>query len=904
MGMERSEKIYEAILEQTLAGYWDWHIVLETEYLSRTFKEMLGYTDDEVPNSPDSWKSLIHPEDYQIIVDGFQKHVKSRGKVPFREEVRYLHKEGFIKWVLCVGKVVEWDADHNPIRAVGCHIDITELKEKEQNLLMKDTFIERITDHVPGVIFQLLLKRDGTFEFLYVSKGSAELFGATPEEFYKNGPIIFDFIESTFSRRLKKALVETYVSLTEWDATFQLEIPGSGKKWVKADARPERLNDENVVLFGYIRDITKEREGQIEFRKISEEYERVFHGTDLALALISVNGNDFRYVRCNEVHQEKTGLGQAELAGKAMEEIFGKETGSRVSAELSKCISVNDVVEFQETFDFAAGRQTWQIRLSPIDEAGQIRYVISSGMDITEKLEAEEKLERLTRDYEIVFESTQDAIILIEVRDENTFVYKRCNLSYYYKTGISNSMMAGKTPTQLFGRASGERLESKYKRCIEDGVPVSFEDTLEIARFKQIWLVTLIPVIEDGRPTYIVSSGVDVTIQKMAQENLDRKSRLVDLITVSSSKVIRSEQFGFGDAVREILAEIGAFTGVERSYIYELSEDGSCAICRYEWNSGQTSPQKQEGKTLALDKIPAWISKMRAGENIIIHDVDELDEGWSVDGKALAETGVASVASVPVIFENRLIAFIGFEVFSKKVKWLDDDIRLIRVLADNISASYVRRNAMQQLQNSLDEKNMLLAEIHHRVKNNLAIISSLLMLQLESIGSLDMRNILISSNSRIRSIAMVHEMLYESESFSSISFKGILARLMNHVSATFGNGEMDVKTNLKADNVILNIQTAIPCTLIVNEILVNAYKHAFMDRKKGEVNVIMTADKDQILIDISDNGIGMPEGFDILDNNSLGFTLINGLLDQVNGSIEMESEPGKGTNYHLKILRV
>ena len=119
------------LLEHCLAGYWDWYIQENEEYLSPAFKEMFGYADDELPNSPDTWKQLIFPEDLPGVLDMFNKHVESHGEVPYYNEVRYRHKNGSTVWVICTGKVIEWDENGQAARMVGCHIDITKRKEAE-----------------------------------------------------------------------------------------------------------------------------------------------------------------------------------------------------------------------------------------------------------------------------------------------------------------------------------------------------------------------------------------------------------------------------------------------------------------------------------------------------------------------------------------------------------------------------------------------------------------------------------------------------------------------------------------------------------------------------------------------------------------------------------------------------
>jgi two-component system, chemotaxis family, CheB/CheR fusion protein len=133
--LQQEFDILQSVLETSLAGYWDWNIAEGTEYMSPTFKAMFGYRDDEMPNSPETWQKLIHPEDLPRLMEVFRRHVDSQGREPFYNEVRYRHKNGSTVWVICAGRVVQWTANGDPIRMVGCHIDVTPLHQQVEGLM-------------------------------------------------------------------------------------------------------------------------------------------------------------------------------------------------------------------------------------------------------------------------------------------------------------------------------------------------------------------------------------------------------------------------------------------------------------------------------------------------------------------------------------------------------------------------------------------------------------------------------------------------------------------------------------------------------------------------------------------------------------------------------------------------
>ncbi len=143
--------LLENILDTILAGYWDADLVNGKQYISPGFKRMFGYEDHELPNSPETWKSIVFSEDLPKAIAGYTQHVESHGKIPYYNELRYHHKNGSTVWVICTGRVIEWDAAGNPLRLIGCHIDITDRKQAEQTIRQqaeREVLLREITQRI------------------------------------------------------------------------------------------------------------------------------------------------------------------------------------------------------------------------------------------------------------------------------------------------------------------------------------------------------------------------------------------------------------------------------------------------------------------------------------------------------------------------------------------------------------------------------------------------------------------------------------------------------------------------------------------------------------------------------------------------------------------------------------
>ncbi|MBU4547231.1 MAG: ATP-binding protein, partial [Euryarchaeota archaeon] len=213
-----------------------------------------------------------------------------------------------------------------------------------------------------------------------------------------------------------------------------------------------------------------------------------------------------------------------------------------------------------------------------------------------------------------------------------------------------------------------------------------------------------------------------------------------------------------------------------------------------------------------------------------------------------------------------------------------------------------RKKAEEKIKNSLKEKEVLLQEIHHRVKNNLQIISSLLNLQTSNIRDpLDLE-IFQESQDRIKSMALIHEQLYRSRDLASINFAIYIQQIMSHLFYSYTFKDKNIKLKLELEDINLEIDTAIPCGLIINEVVSNCLKHAFKGKNSGEIKIVFKEEKGLHHLTISDNGIGFPLK-KMEKSTSLGLKLVQMLVDQIEGELEIDSKMevnNSGTSFYIK----
>ncbi len=241
--------------------------------------------------------------------------------------------------------------------------------------------------------------------------------------------------------------------------------------------------------------------------------------------------------------------------------------------------------------------------------------------------------------------------------------------------------------------------------------------------------------------------------------------------------------------------------------------------------------------------------------------------------------------------ENRLYQNHLEEKVKERTSELEDtNKKLIIEIANRIQME-------KTIKTSLKEKEILLREIHHRVENNMQIISSLITLLASQIQDKDSLDKLKETENRIKSMSYIHEVLYQTQNFTELEFGDYIRQLISELYSVYDMNTRQIAITMTIENLLLGFDTAIPCGLIINELMSNVFKHAFPNEKKGRVTITLKQLEDCFDLIIADNGIGFPDEFDLENCQTLGLTLVYGWVKQLKGKISIRKE--KGTVFHI-----
>jgi len=470
------------------------------------------------------------------------------------------------------------------------------------------------------------------------------------------------------------------------------------------------------------------------------------------------------------------------------------------------------------------------------DEQDELISVLTLMEDITKQKKTEHKYQRL-------FENANDGIFMMLGEQ-----FVECNERVLNIYGCSAKReILGKTPIDFSPeyQPDGEKSSTKARRKINkalDGQPQVFE-------WKHIQQDgTLIDTeislnrLELGDEIYVQAIVRDLTEQKKAQEQLRRSERLFRKLFLKAP---------------------GALLMVDNENRVKMANQSFENLFGY-----------SEEELLGKDIDQAIVHEDQQDDSPRMPGEDFREGKFYKDVVRYTKEGKPKdilLGAIPVYLDDEPIA--GFGIY--------------------IDITEQKEN-QRKLEQSLEEKRVLLEEIHHRVKNNLAIISGFLQLQSFEIEDEQTKEVLNDSQLRIQSIAIVHEMLYQSENFVDISFETYVKRLINTVKNTLPLDHKHINIKINASDVSLDINQAIPCAILINELVTNSYKHAFEGRDSGKIWINLYEDAGRIFVEVKDDGRGLPKGFSIDEQSSIGMSLIQTLTDQLNGELEVTSDDGGG----------
>lgn len=507
--------------------------------------------------------------------------------------------------------------------------------------------------------------------------------------------------------------------------------------------------------------------------------------------------------------------------------------------------------EYEKRYLTKSGEPVWVYVNGAIikDNKGDPEYFASYIHDITERKRAQKKLKQSEQQFRSLFKHNPHPVYSFDLEGK----FQGVNQKLVEFSGYSREELIGMSYKSFIVKEDLERTEKQFEKAAS-GIPGEYEIQVIVrSGEKKDIRVTKFPMYVGDEVTGVYAVLQDITEQKKAQRRLKESEERWQRLVENNPQPVQVTQ----DANIIFINDAGA----------ELY--------------GADSPEELIGKSVYEFCHPEKIGQVKQRKS-------DLEQGNHVEK----------------LFENKIIRLDGetrfVEINSIPITFRDEPA--IQTVIHDITD---RKEKEQDIKDSLDKKELLLREIHHRVKNNLSVISGLIELQTMNIEDESTLSTLRDCQYRIHSIAMIHEKLYQSEALSDIGFDVYLKELVQSISRTYTSDYKKIDITYDLEPVSIDFDQAIPCSLIVNEVIVNCFKHAFQSTDEGEIKITSTLDGTEILIKIEDDGSGLPADFDTNGQTSLGMTLMKTLANQLDGEINFSSEgPGKGVTFELRFTKV
>lgn len=360
----------------------------------------------------------------------------------------------------------------------------------------------------------------------------------------------------------------------------------------------------------------------------------------------------------------------------------------------------------------------------------------------------------------------------------------------------------------------------------------------------------------------------------------------------SISKIHTLKRDDIDSLMIEFAQRILASLKIERMSVWLFNEAKDSVVSMGEYDLSTKKFEKEN--TLLKAKYPNYFKSISENEILLVENVYTHPSTIELAVDYSLEKRVISLMDVPLRIGGELVGIMCFEKTGSKERVFNQNERtfalgLAIVFASTLEARQ-RRAVQHKLDHELREKILLVKEVHHRVKNNLTIISSLINLQSNKVKDKYHKSLFEEHRSKIDSIAVIHELVYKSKSFSEINIRNYLREIVNNLQQVYFSDRDEVTISMDLEEIIVELNIALPIGLIINEVITNAFKHAFKGKSSGEISIQLHKNKNRVKLVISDNGVGI-DPHDKKDL-SLGMDILSGLVDQIDGKHSFENNNG------------
>jgi len=874
-------------------------VIVSVNHLWRSFADDMGL---KTPASAVGANYLEHsdlaPGDHSSGAPGAVEGIRGvlAGRTPsFSTEYASRSATG-PRWFLMSATAVSGDFHGG---AVVMHLDVTERKRSEQ---ATDRALQRLSEaQRVGQIGDW--EWDLATQAISWSPQVYELLGRDPEL----GPPNLLEHNAIYDADSQRRMTEKVALAIESGEPQDYELKGRRANGepieVQGRAAPRRNEAGRVVaLYGTVQDITERKRSEAAVKESEQRYHSLFENMLEGYAYCATIFEqdvltDFVYLEVNTAFGTLTGL--KDVVGKKVSDVIpGFLETNREFLELYGRVALSGRPEKREAF--AKGPDLWLSITAYSSTRDQFVAVFDN---ITTRKSAEEAL--------------RGSAELLRVERGRLVMAQQVAKVGSWETDLSTGNVVWSDETHrihetdpaIFQPAheaylafvhpdDRATLEAAFALSVDRRSPAVIEHGVLLpgGRIKSVEQRWQIVVDSSGTPVRAVGTCQDITERKTAEKKIVHLSRVHAMLSGISTLIVRvrDRQELFKEACR-IAVDAGGF----RMSLIAVADPETGAII----------PLASAGKDLGLmAQVAEILASPESGPKTMVAQAmrdkapvvsnDSVNDPRLLLATRYLESEVRAIAILPLVIADEAVGVLA--LYSSEAGFFqEEEMKLLGELANDIAfckgairSRDHKKKADEALLASLKDKEALLKEVHHRVKNNMQVITSLLRLESNRIDHATTKSVLKDMQNRIQAMAALHEAVYRSDNFSQVDLGVYLRQLTGQLGRSLVAVPGQIVFRLDLFSIALDLDQAIPCGLIVNELVSNALKHAFPAGRPGEVRIeLERAGEENLRLRITDNGIGLPPNFDLIRSKSLGLQLVADLARQLGGSLQVGAGP-------------
>jgi PAS domain S-box-containing protein len=834
--------------------------------VNKSFCRMLGYAQNELESL--SYLEITHQDDQNEVRNRFRQLLSDRvAEKTGKSRHRYVHKTGRSVWGDATTVLVR-DNGSRPLYFVAY---ISEIGESEKDLgdskprgNERDEGFRLVVEQAPyGVSVA-----DQEGKVIFANPAIARILGEEDPDNLTGRPLL-DFVSPNCRMKVMTRVRQVLEEGKAYPLSDQRILrPDGSEVDVEVTAIPFTYRGRPAIQ-GVFNDITQRKCFERDLRRSKETIEALLNASTDLVFLLDTDG---AFLAVNQALAARLGQTTERLLGTVAFSHLPRETANARLRYFTEVLRTGKGIRFE---DQREGRVFDNSMCPVVSDDGKVEAVAIFVRDITENRLAEQLLNLEKQKFQAIAEYGPFGMGLVTENGKCIYINQRFTeiLGYelqdipdedhWFRAAYPDPDLRNRVyedwRQDLLAFKPGQEIARTYPVTCKNGS----EKTIH---FRAVGL---------GNGDHIISLE-DITDRVEAERVLMESERRYRRLFEDSPISLWEEDFSAVKAHLELLRYSGV-TDFRQYFEQNPNAVLECAkmVKVLDVNQATLDIYEAGSKEELLEGLAGIFVKESLG--VFKEELTKIAEG--ITEFEAESIDVSLQGNLKHVFVRILVAP-GFET------------NLSKVIVSVVDISD-RKQAEESLKNSLREKELLLSEIHHRVKNNLQIISSLLRLQSRHISDPEYQRIFMESQDRVQSMALIHEDLYESRDLGNVDFQGYVSKLMSHLFLSYGVDQSRVRYKVEVAAGSIGIDCAVPCGLLVNELVSNSLKHAFPGEGRGEIGVALSSNHEGLFdLVVWDNGIGLPPGLHFKNTPTLGLRLVSTLVRQLRGKMELAHGPG------------